>query len=380
MHSKASASATTPQMVPRVAKCLLKPIAVILRTGDPAATVDRFFKSPHVEDLRLIIAGGLFGLLLVLCVGLPLSAENVVVNNWAQLKSHHSIWTYARLFFSASSNFLAFFAPVLAVFGALLAWAYQVGSARLGVVDLFACEISTLCRVTVVVDAARRCVGMFEQVPVTESAGPGESAEPGRSYTSQEEYFPVFEGNNRDLQTLEARVVINITAFYTFMKALRDSMRALVEIRPQAGQADSVSNGKLAARWHDAARNVVYMLFLAMESARHAIDDLIEFEPEKMECMIVVLLSELEAFRFLSAQFTDVQDVRHARITLRGPEYKDLVPRLCRFVEAGRKSEQSVKPAAELDEPQPLSQWEPAWRLLPELRKRFQAAIEPANP
>ena len=47
-----------------------------------------------------------------------------------------------------------FFVPVVGVVGAVIAWAYQSGSARLGVIDLFACEISTLCRVATVVDTA----------------------------------------------------------------------------------------------------------------------------------------------------------------------------------------------------------------------------------
>jgi uncharacterized membrane protein len=54
------------------------------------------------------------------------------------------------------------FAPAVVVFGAILAWAYQVGSARLGVVDLFACEIDTLCRMTTIVDMVGRQVALFE--------------------------------------------------------------------------------------------------------------------------------------------------------------------------------------------------------------------------
>jgi hypothetical protein len=50
--------------------------------------------------------------------------------------------------------------------------------------------------------------------------------------------------------------------------------------------------------WHQAARNVVYMLFLGLESARRAIADLVEFEPERAERTIVILISELEAYRF----------------------------------------------------------------------------------
>jgi hypothetical protein len=57
------------------------------------------------------------------------------------------------------------FVPVLGVVGAVIAWAYQSGTARLGVIDLFACEISTLCPVATVVDTVRRYAGKFDQAP-----------------------------------------------------------------------------------------------------------------------------------------------------------------------------------------------------------------------
>ena len=47
----------------------------------------------------------------------------------------------------------------------MLAWTYQAGSARLGVVDLFACEIATLCRVSAVVEMVQRYVDLFQRGP-----------------------------------------------------------------------------------------------------------------------------------------------------------------------------------------------------------------------
>jgi hypothetical protein len=354
-------------------KQLLKLIERLLRTGDPAATVDRLFSSQHVTDLQLIVAFAFIAVLLIFVVGLALSIGNQFQSQSSNSSTGSSVLHIA---FASVSSFLVFFAPVLAIFGAVLAWAYQVGSARLGVVDLFACEICTICRVATVVDTVRRFVDRFDQGPPTEPAG-GQNMS-AQQFNSQENYFPVFEGNTRDLQTLEARVVINITAFYTYMKAVRDSMRTLAEIRPQPAEVVSPSTKALAAgSWHAAARNVVYMLFLGLESARHAIANLVEFEPERAERTIVILISELEAYRFLCNQFADEQDIRHQRLMLRDFEYRDIVPRLCCSVEAGRASEKAVE--AGLHEPRRISQWEPALRLLPELKKRYQAAIGSIN-
>jgi len=381
MQTAARASPASTRLQTDVPKRLLRPFGRLLETGNPAATLDRLFSSQHVNDLRLIIAFALVAVFLVFLLGLPLSIENAVVNQWPAIVSRKTNWIFVHVTFSAAASFLTFFTPVVAVFGAVLAWAYQIGSARLGVVDLYACEISTLCRVVTVVDTAGRCVGMFEQGPPAELAGTHGPRVQAHQFTSQENYFPVFESNARDLQTLEARVVINITAFYTYMKAVRDSLRSLAEIGAQRAELESSANkDPVVGPWHEAARNVVYMLFLALESARHAVSDLVEFEPDEAEKTVVILLSELVAYRFLCSQFTDEQDMRHQRIVLRDSEYRRLVPKLYCAVEAGKASEKTNEAATEPDEPRETSQWEPAWRLLPELRRRYQAATNQSIP
>lgn len=152
-------------------------------------------------------------------------------------------------------------------------------------------------------------------------------------------------------------------------------MRTLAEIRQQPARSDEPSNNIPAAdSWHEAARNIIYMLFLAFESARHAIADLVEFEPERAERTIVILLSELEAYQFLSTQFPNEQEVHHERLILRRSEYQELVPTLCHAVEAGRASEKDSETAMPASGRSGTLQWEPACRLLPELRRRYEAA------
>jgi hypothetical protein len=374
MQTAARASPPSTHLQTDIPKRLLRPFGRLLETGNPAATLDRLFSSQHVNDLRLIVASFLVAVFLVFLLGLPLSIENTVVGQWPAIISRKTNWIFVRVAFGAAASFLTFFMPVVAVFGAVLAWAYQVGSARLGVVDLFACEISTLCRVVTVVDTVGRCVGMFEQGPPATPAGVHGQQVQAHQFTSQENYFPVFESNARDLQTLEARVVINITAFYTYMKVVRDSLRSLAETRAQRAEWESSTDkGSAVGPWHEAARNVVYMLFLALESARHAVRHLVEFEPDEAEKTVVILLSELAAYRFLCSQFPDEQDMRHQRIVLRDSDYRRRLPQLYCAVEAGKALETAK---AIWDEPQETSQWEPAWRLLPELRRRYEAATD----
>ncbi|HEY7387372.1 MAG TPA: hypothetical protein VH640_02610 [Bryobacteraceae bacterium] len=299
---------------------------------DPHATAYRLFTSQHVKDLRVIIYGAVL---------LLLSAGGIAL---------------------VQGGFWAFIAPVLAVFGAVVAWAYQVGSARLGVVDLFACEISTLCRVAAVVSSAQKLIENCSQGPPSSRS----HVPAATHFTSQENYFPVFENNSRDLQTLEANVVINITAFYTYMKATRDALRKLADMGPDSADLDSARDQAQAAGvWRKEARNAVYLLFLGLESARRAISDLVEFEPEKAERTIVVLLSELAAYGFLRCQFPDENDIFHRRIALRLPEYGKLVVALRSSVEAGLALGEEGTAAAS---------WQEAGVLLPALDETFEKA------
>ena len=246
--------------------------------------------------------------------------------------------------FATLARFLTFFGPTLGAFGAIVAWAYQTGSGRLGVVDLFACEISTLCRVTTVLDAVTSMIKRLDDSATCRAApaaGRGRASRPGVQLAEQ--YFPVFECGTKDLQSLEARVVVNITAFYTYMKTVRDSMRG-----------------------HSPVHDVIYLLYLALESGRRAVEDLVEFEPEQAERMIVVLISELKAYGFLRAHFTREDDTRYKRLRMREPEYRNLVFRLTDVVKEGKRGVKSA-------------QWEPAALLLPEVRKRYADAIATAR-
>ena len=57
------------------------------------------------------------------------------------------------------------------------------------------------------------------------------------------------------------------------------------------------------------------------ESARHAISELIEFDPDREESLINILCSELTLFPFLLR--TTSNDFRSERLVLRRGEYRD---------------------------------------------------------
>jgi hypothetical protein len=307
---------------------VLSPFAIVrqLRIGKESSTFERLGRSRHVADLRLIFSVTLIIMVVSVVLALFFCFQHQVVTNWRDVSARENGWIWLRLAMAAVADSGAFIGAVGAVGCGVLAWTYQSGSARLGVVDLFACEIATLCRVFAVADVVQRYVGLFENGPDAGRPHPvdGELPADTSRFTSQESYFPVFDASVNALQALEADVVKHVTAFYTYMKVMRDALRRLAEIKPPA------ANGPRDDDWHRAICNVVYMQFLGLESARKAIKDLVEFEPTQAEDMITILLSELVAYGFLRQQFRG--DLRQRRLEARDEAYRADVPALYRLV------------------------------------------------
>ena len=323
-----------------------------LTATESASTLFRFFRSKHVRDLKLIFASALFvlafHLFLVFCLGL-VSAGHAYLS-----APKEPLVSATKEFFSF---FIAYIGPGIPIYGVIVGWAYQTASSRLGIVDLFACEISTLCRVGTIFDIGKGYVDSYDAGP-----GPVRASAASDKFVSQEEYFPVFDNNSRDLQLLEASVVNNITEFYTYMKAMRDSLRKLSEMPTQPAAIGAQAAGAADKRdaWHMALVNVIYLLYLGYESARKAVNDLIEFQPARAERSIIILLTELKCYAFLRKHFTS-DDLRRKRLELREDGYRRDIRKLYREVEAS---------AGHSDE-----LWVQARETLPVLVSRYNEAL-----
>jgi hypothetical protein len=298
-----------------------------LRQREEAATFERLQFSQHVADLRLIFSVTVIIMIVASALAVLFCFEHELVNSWRDLPPNNHFWNSVRLVLGAIADSGAFVGAVWAVGCGVLAWTYQTGSARLGVVDLFACEIATLSRVAAVVDMVPHYVDLVHNGPhpAAHHGIDGKAPDDGTRFTSQESYFPVFDASVKDLQQLEADVVDNVTAFYTYMKVMRDSLRRLAEIQPPT-QANPGHDDE----WRRAICNVVYMQFLALESGRKAINELVEFQPTRAENTFTILLSEIVAYGFLREQFKD--DLRQRLLDAREPYYRQRVPELCEAV------------------------------------------------
>jgi hypothetical protein len=299
----------------------------VLTQDEGASTFKRLLTSRHVADLQLIF----WSSCLLMVVG---SIFVFVWHGWVD-----------------KTGVIGSTALISAIVGTgcgVLAWCYLTGSSRLGVVDLFACEITTICMVTAVVETAPHLVRMHDDPP-TQSV----------KFNSEEQYAPVFNNNSKDLEVLEARVVEPVTAFYTYLKVMRDYLRQLSVIE---------CPNKDINNWQQVVRNVIYMLFLMLESARLSIDTLIEFVPEQAESEIAILMSELVAYCFLLSyyerQFNGGYDARLERLRLRKRDYPKIVRDLYM-----RTIEHSAAPGRD------RKKWEQAAALLNELNQRYRGAF-----
>jgi hypothetical protein len=212
---------------------------------------------------------------------------------------------------------------------AVLSWAYQTGSRRIGSVDLFACEISAICRVCLVVDFAQSCLQWAKSPGVPSKGRTADRSSEGdghfgplKKFTSEEQYTPVYDKNLSDLQPLDVNVVTYVTEFYTYRKTMMDILRHL-----------AATDGEGERRM--LIEQMIYMQFLMYESARYAIDELVEFEPNKAESLVNILSSELPLYGFLRTLYKQ-DNYRYKRLRLRQPLYRAIVPKLCRQIDEAK--------------------------------------------
>jgi hypothetical protein len=327
-----------------------------LDAGDAASTLFRFFRSCHVVDLKLFLSLAIiflcvhFGIILLFFVIKP--AYHLMVGGFQAYGGVKPAIVHCVNVVTTSvvPALIKYGGPAIPVCGAIVAWAYLSAATRLGVVDLFACEIRTLCRVGTAFDIGRLYVArrqsLIETLNATKKhaalespAEPAEKTNPAeelleqpKGFSSEEQYCPVFTSNSNDLEALEALVVGYITEFYTYMKAARDLQRSLAE-NPSPKAAIPI------------LENLIYVLFLGYESARKAIEDQIEYEPTRAENMIVILTTELECYWFLCKHFEDKKDeLRAGRLNLRRQNYMTEIPDLfCQLEASHGKNEEDWK-------------------------------------
>lgn len=348
-----------------------------LTAQEASSTLFRFFRSKHVVDLKLILTLALALLSLHFVFATIFSVSGPAIRLFAAAPNPqrdvigHTLDVLAT---GVLPLLIKYFSPAIPIYGGVVAWAYLSAGTRLGVVDLFACEISTLCRVGTIFDIGKRYVTTYESegtIAEKHAAAKHIAVEhvkddqSSRSFVSQENYFPIFDSNSKDLQSLEAVVVAHITEYYTYMKAARDLQRKLVslDVSQIARSGRKAVDGRAGEDpWHETMADTIYVLFLGYESARKSINELIEFQPACAENIIVILLTELVCFTFL-CEYLRTDDLRFRRLQLREDDYNDIVPTLAKKVNALHKEDNE-------------KYWTPAKRLIWELEARYKVALE----
>jgi hypothetical protein len=132
-----------------------------LTEAESASTLFRFFRSQHVRDLKLIFTAALFVFLshlaIVLLVGVGTAVHSMFLPDRPPGLGNQIFAALAEFF----SFIIRYIGPGIPIYGAIIGWAYLSASSRLGVVDLFASEIGTLCRVGTIFDIGARWVDAY---------------------------------------------------------------------------------------------------------------------------------------------------------------------------------------------------------------------------
>lgn len=258
----------------------------------------RFLTSPHTRDLLLIciIAFGVAALFLV----------EGVSNKWKPEVSG---------------------VMITAMLG-VISWAYQSANIRFGAADLFASEITALCRVGAVGEfmdhlAQQYCLGLPLAAPARDTS----------------EYFTAYNNNAKDIEVLDGDVVDAVAQFYANMKVFRDVLRQPLHDHGSVGTKER----QLAA---------IYYGFLAFESARMALAVLIDDVSRSREAILTAMTSELPAYVLLHSEFCKRQDdLRWAMIERRFAAYGKLIEEI-------KKSRPTLDHRAEVLAEQVLTFWE----------------------
>jgi hypothetical protein len=220
---------------------------------------------------------------------------------------------------NASTALHATVAAVSAGAAATINWAYQQGSRRLGAVDLFGCEISAICRVCLIVNFAQESISAISQQPhgVARLQQDGKSSTVSdwtTQFTSAEHYTPVYDKNLAHLEALDINAVSFVTQFYSYRMTMMDFMRRVAVTTEPATRLQFMEQ-------------MIYMQYLMYESARNAVNELVEFQPNQAEGFVIILCSELTLYRFLLKTYPD-DDYRTRRLHLRIDDYAILVPKI----------------------------------------------------
>jgi hypothetical protein len=246
----------------------------------------RFVSSPHSRDLFFMAIGALL-------LGTP-----------------SAIWLF-------NNGAKEIGATLIVASLSVAAWTFQTANGRFGAADIFASEILTLCRIARVVDFVQHMVDSYRD---------GKPISLGKS---MQDYVVIFHNNSKDLEILDGNAVNWVTEFYVYFKAMLDTMSRL----------PNLPNGKLLSAeevpaYKELLLTVIYMAFLAFESGRHALMQLVDDKRVREEAVLTALSNEIPAYLLLYEVYSSKRcDIRWHRIDGRLPQYETLTKQIARVLE-----------------------------------------------
>jgi len=203
---------------------------------------------------------------------------------------------------------------VIGLYGTILLKLLDIAQKRLSVVDIFSSELVSAGRVFLSTDLVGETIALYALADAGFGPLLGKVSEVKRT----ENYFAILEKNSSDLGMLASNIIDDITSFYIFAKASRDTM-ARAALWKEEFYVDDLKKADIA--------RIAYCLFLMAIHGRKAVEALIEETELRHYATSVYSGIELKCFLFLYAALNE-GDWRHKRLSMRKDRYMAMIKQI----------------------------------------------------
>ena len=179
---------------------------------------------------------------------------------------------------------------------------YEIGKRRFATVDLISMEILTIVRLLATSSFVHRTGRLYDENTHTtnaqKNAGLAYRSEAAASFLQGEHCFELFHDNMKELGALNSNVVDYVTAFYTFLKSVKEQSKTFNEYLSNSEEIDQE-----AVNTH--IRLIMFLTDTLMSCAHRAFANLVESSVHKAAATRMSLVVAADANNFLYKHLSD---------------------------------------------------------------------------
>ncbi len=259
----------------------------------------RGFTSPHTRDLATIFFAILLFFVGASALGVFLSEDYLFRFSPNGDASSNVVAD------DGSTNFFNAQTLVLIGAGGFIATCislYEIGKRRFATVDLISMEILTIVRLLATSSFVHRTGRLYQEPSgdssVHKNSGLAYRSEAAASFLQGDHCFNLFHDNMKELGALNSNVVDYVTAFYTFLKSVKEQSKTFNDYLAGAEEVDQE-----AVNTH--IRLIMFLTDTLMSCAHRAFESLVESPVHKAAATRMSLVVAADANNFLYQILSD---------------------------------------------------------------------------